>query len=95
MSEILIHWELSDRDAELFIDGLSCGLEDASVKSRETARKAYITFSHKFPAKAEKMREKSNPSLKVFHSEKYSITRLCNVNHFRHIIFSSGTTEAA
>lgn len=56
MNEMLMHWELSEKDVDLIQDGIRFGLEDASVKGREISRNAYLTLREKYPRKADKVK---------------------------------------
>jgi hypothetical protein len=52
---VLEMWELGDRDGEVIYEAVRLGLEDASVRSRENARFAYLAYKAAFPRRAEKL----------------------------------------
>ena len=52
---VLETWELGDRDGEVVYEAVRLGLEDASVRSRENARFAYLAYKATFPRRAEKL----------------------------------------
>lgn len=56
INEILISWELSDKEADVISEVIRWGLEDASCRSREIARLAYINLFSLFPKKAERLK---------------------------------------
>ena len=60
-----MQWELNDKDADLLIEAIKVGLEDASVQGREKAREAYINIWLKFPRKAERIKATLSSSLRV------------------------------
>lgn len=45
-----------EKDAELLLDAIQIGLEDASTKARELARDTYLLLHKAFPKKAERMK---------------------------------------
>jgi hypothetical protein len=66
MNEMLLCWEIQEKEADLFQDALRIGLEDASVRCRELARFAYLNFRDLFPRRADRIKsDLSNQSLKV------------------------------
>jgi hypothetical protein len=56
LNEILITWELSDKEVDPICEAIRIGLEDGSVKAREVARTAYVNLFKLLPAKAEKVK---------------------------------------
>lgn len=56
INEILVTWEMSDKDADAVVDAIRVALEDASVKARETARFAYLHLFQLFPKKSERIK---------------------------------------
>lgn len=56
MCEILTSWELSEKEGDLIIEAVRLGLEDASVKARESARFAYLQLHQLYPKKTEKLK---------------------------------------
>lgn len=63
-NEMLLCWDIQEKEADLFQDAIRIGLEDASVRCRELARFAYLNFRDFFPRKAERIKSLiSNPNL--------------------------------
>lgn len=66
INEMLLCWDIQEKEAEYFQDALRIGLEDASVRCRELARFAYLNFRDFFPRRAERIKsDLSNQSLKI------------------------------
>eukprot|EP00605_Chrysophyceae_sp_TOSAG23-4_P000415 GSChrysophyteH1.ASY1.ANO1.471.1 assembled CDS len=57
VNEILVSWDITERDADLLIEGIRLGLEDASMRGREIARLAYLNLFQLFPKKTEKLKQ--------------------------------------
>jgi len=56
INEILLNWELAEKDFDQICEALRVGLEDASPKAREIARIAFVNVYKLHPKKAEKLR---------------------------------------
>lgn len=56
INEALIHWDITDKDADILIEAVKVGLQDASVRSREVSRLAYLNIFAIFPKKTERMK---------------------------------------
>ena len=84
INEILITWDISDKEYDLLADAIRVGLEDASVKAREIARLAYLNMFQRMPQKTEKI--KTNLSVQLR-------TRLAaaEVNHTSKLAKINGT----
>lgn len=86
---MLLCWDISEKEADLFQEAIRSGLSDASVRSRELARLSYLNFRELFPRKAEKLKnELQNLGLKtrlekeeeIHDQEKASMNYLQEVN---------------
>jgi hypothetical protein len=53
---ILVHWDVSDKELEFFVEAIKIGLEDATVRAREISRAAYLNMYNMYPEKAEKIK---------------------------------------
>jgi hypothetical protein len=63
---MLLCWDISDKEADMFQEAIRSGLSDASVRGRELARLSYLNFRELFPKKAEKLKsELQNLGLKT------------------------------
>jgi trimeric autotransporter adhesin len=51
-----MHWDLTEKDLDCFVEAIKLGLEDASVRAREVARGAYMNMFNLYPEKAEKIK---------------------------------------
>jgi hypothetical protein len=56
VNEILLHWELTEKDQDVIQEAIRLGLEDASLKAREISRTTYLSFRDKYPKKTEKIK---------------------------------------
>ena len=56
LNEILIHWDVNEKDAEMIAEAIRVGLEDPAVRAREVARMAYLNMHLLFPKKTEKIK---------------------------------------
>lgn len=56
INEILVHWDLQDKDIDPIAEAIKIGLEDASVRGREIARLAYLNLFQSFPRKTDKLK---------------------------------------
>jgi len=65
LNEILIHWDLSEREAEVLVDVVRLGLEDAAVKGREISRILYLNLFARYPKKTEKIKLMVTKSLQL------------------------------
>lgn len=65
VNEILIHWDISEKEADIFCDCIKLGLQDASVRVREVSRLAYLNFFQSFPKKADKIKSNLPSYLKT------------------------------
>ena len=57
INEILVNWEITEKEADLICEAIRLGLEDASCGSREISRLAYINIYGLYPKKAEKLKQ--------------------------------------
>lgn len=55
--EILVHWDLNERELDMVTEAIKAGLEDGSNDTREKAKVAYINIYHLFPDRAQKVKE--------------------------------------
>jgi hypothetical protein len=53
---ILVSWDIGDKEGEVLTEAVRLGLEDASLRARETSRVAYLNIRQSFPKKAEKLK---------------------------------------
>eukprot|EP00428_Durinskia_dybowskii_P062261 CAMPEP_0170367926 /NCGR_PEP_ID=MMETSP0117_2-20130122/7183_1 /TAXON_ID=400756 /ORGANISM="Durinskia baltica, Strain CSIRO CS-38" /LENGTH=788 /DNA_ID=CAMNT_0010622557 /DNA_START=256 /DNA_END=2622 /DNA_ORIENTATION=+ len=53
---ILVHWDITEKEQDFFVDAIKIGLEDAAVRAREIARSAYLNMFNLYPDKAEKIK---------------------------------------
>eukprot|EP01035_Chromulina_nebulosa_P018142 gene18142-23796_t len=53
INEALLHWEINEKDADIIVDSIKSGLQDASVRVREVSRLAYLNIYGLFRKKAE------------------------------------------
>mmetsp|Transcript_15751 Transcript_15751/g.23673 ORF Transcript_15751/g.23673 Transcript_15751/m.23673 type:complete len:588 (-) Transcript_15751:65-1828(-) len=60
MNEILLCWELQEKEADHFQEAIRVSLEDASVKCRELSRLAYLNFRDLFPRRADRIKSDIN-----------------------------------
>ena len=56
VNEILVSWDIGDRDADVLIEAIRLGLEDAAVRGREISRLAYLNMFQLYPKKTEKLK---------------------------------------
>jgi hypothetical protein len=63
LNTILSCWDLVDKEGDQIDDIIRLGLEDASMKGRELAREAFISFRHIFPEKAERLKASLSSSV--------------------------------
>ena len=56
INEILLHWEIADKEADIMIETIKFGLQDASVRVREIARLAYLNLYNIYPSKTERIK---------------------------------------
>jgi hypothetical protein len=63
LNTILSYWDLVDKEGDQIDDIIRLGLEDASMKGRELAREAFISFRNIFPEKAERLKSTLSPSV--------------------------------
>lgn len=55
-NEIIVSWDITERDAEMLSEAIKTGLEDASVRCREISRLAYLNMFQMFPQKTETLK---------------------------------------
>ena len=60
---ILEMWDLGEKDGDLIYEAVRTGLEDASVRSRENARFAFLAFRAVFPRRAERLASTLPPAI--------------------------------
>eukprot|EP00598_Pedospumella_elongata_P002820 CAMPEP_0184974204 /NCGR_PEP_ID=MMETSP1098-20130426/5745_1 /TAXON_ID=89044 /ORGANISM="Spumella elongata, Strain CCAP 955/1" /LENGTH=858 /DNA_ID=CAMNT_0027496747 /DNA_START=70 /DNA_END=2646 /DNA_ORIENTATION=+ len=53
---ILMHWDMTEKELDFFVEAIKIGLEDAGVRAREIARAAYMNMFNLYPEKAEKIK---------------------------------------
>lgn len=63
LSEILLKWNIQEKETDIFEDAIKLGLEEASVRGREIARVIYLNFHIMFPKKAERIKNKLSSAL--------------------------------
>jgi len=63
LNTILSYWDLVDKEGDQIDDIIRLGLVDASMKGRELAREAFISFRNIFPEKAERLKSSLSPSV--------------------------------
>jgi hypothetical protein len=51
-----MHWDVTDKELDFFVDAIKLGLEDASVRAREIARTAYLNMFNLYPERAERIK---------------------------------------
>ena len=56
INEIIVSWDITDKDAEMLSEAIRYGLEDASVRCREISRLAYLNMFQMYPQKTEAMK---------------------------------------
>ena len=56
INEIIVSWDITDKDAEMLSEAIKTGLEDASVRCREISRLAYLNMFQMFPQKTDAMK---------------------------------------
>jgi hypothetical protein len=56
INEIIVSWDITDKDAEMLCEAIKVGLEDASVRCREISRLAYLNMFQMFPHKTDAMK---------------------------------------
>jgi len=56
VNEILVSWDIGDRDADVLIEAIRQGLEDAAVRGREISRLAYLNMFQLYPKKTERLK---------------------------------------
>lgn len=56
VNEILLHWDITEKDADQICEIVRIGLQDASMRVREVARLAYLNLFGSFPKKVEKIK---------------------------------------
>ncbi len=64
INDILLTWDVSEKEADSLLDSIKNGLEDASVKAREISRLVYLNLFQVFPKKAEKIKSQVSPALR-------------------------------
>lgn len=52
----MVHWDITDKELDFFVDAIKLGLEDAAVRAREISRAAYLNMYNLYPEKAEKIK---------------------------------------
>ena len=60
----MIHWDISDKEADTIAEVIRIGLEDAAVRSREIAKMAYLNLKLIYPKKSEKIKSIVHINLK-------------------------------
>ena len=65
MNEILLNWEMLEKDVDPFEEAIKLGLEEASVRGREVARIAYLNFRALFPKRADRVKAKVSSALQA------------------------------
>ena len=60
VNEILVSWDITEKDADALIEAIRIGLEDAAVRGREIARLAYLNMFQLYPKKTEKLKASMN-----------------------------------
>lgn len=73
-----MHWDMSDKELDFFVDAIKLGLEDAGVRAREIARAAYMNMFNLYPEKAEKIKAMLPKAyqLKLTRSEEEGLSEL-------------------
>lgn len=56
INEIIVSWDITDKDAEMLNEAIRYGVEDASVRCREISRLAYLNMFQMYPQKTEAMK---------------------------------------
>ena len=51
INEILVSWDISEKDSDILLEAIKYGLEDASMRGREISRLAYLNLFQLFPKK--------------------------------------------
>ena len=64
INEIILSWDINDKEADILADAIKIGLEDASVRAREVSRLAYLNIFQLFPKKAEKIKSQLTPQVR-------------------------------
>lgn len=64
INEIILSWDINDKEADGLADAIKIGLEDASVRAREVSRLAYLNIFQLFPKKAEKIKSQLTSQMK-------------------------------
>lgn len=65
LNEILITWDLADKEVDVIAEAVRLGLEDGSVKAREVARTTYLNLFKLQPHKAEKIKAELTKPLQM------------------------------
>ncbi len=65
INDILLTWDVSEKEADSLVDSIKNGLEDASVKAREISRLVYLNLFQVFPKKADKIKSQVSPALRA------------------------------
>lgn len=76
LNDILVYWDVSDKEADLIADSIRIGLEDASINAREISRFAYLHLFQLFPRKCERIKTNASPGLRnrLQHEEEHLFT---------------------
>ena len=71
-----MHWDMTDKELDFFVEAIKLGLEDAAVRAREIARSAYMNMFNLYPEKAEKIKSMLPKSyqLKLTRSEEEGLS---------------------
>jgi hypothetical protein len=56
INEILIQWEINDKDADMLAEVIRVGLQDASIRVREVARLAYVNLFGLHPKRVDRIK---------------------------------------
>jgi hypothetical protein len=65
LNEVLIRWDVGEKDVDLMLDAIRCGLEDGCSRCREVARVAYLNLFAMYPKKAERIKSTLSNALKL------------------------------
>jgi len=65
INEVLINWDLQEKDMDPIDDAVKMGLEEASVRGREVARLAYLNLRDIFPKRSEKIKCRLSSALQA------------------------------
>lgn len=65
VNEVLLQWDLQDKDMDPIEEAVKMGLEEASVRGREVARLAYLNLRDLSPKRAERIKLRLSTALQA------------------------------